>query len=393
MSKKFFKLNNTTKTLGKIFPALLICTPAVAFSAIIDQSTSVPQDFSADAEYVINQDVTISSADSEAAVSVSGFKVNNATNNGNISGTGNGLNINTGVQSVVINNGIGATISSTTANAVNIKSLRGDFNNSGSIIGAENGMFVSKGSSALNITNTSNGMIKGKTGLSTQAGIGINNYGSIIGTNGDAITADYGNTKVINSCTVQGTDNGISSKDTANLDILNSGTISGETNAIMFASSEINTLLLDTGSTLIGDVISTNSKGNTLTLIGTGTEDSNFIGLNEGDGFASVTMNGESWALSGNIDIIGSGDSLLVETGALTLAGDVSNTGNTRVAKDASLQLGDGEKTATLSGGLTNNGTVIFNQGSDFTFATDMTGSGNVEKVDSNTLTLTGKNS
>ena len=121
MSKKFFKLNNTTKTLGKIFPALLICTPAVAFSAIIDQSTSVPQDFSADAEYVINQDVTISSADSEAAVSVSGFKVNNATNNGNISGTGNGLNINTGVQSVVINNGIGATISSTTANAVNIK--------------------------------------------------------------------------------------------------------------------------------------------------------------------------------------------------------------------------------------------------------------------------------
>ncbi|MDX7047617.1 autotransporter outer membrane beta-barrel domain-containing protein, partial [Enterobacter hormaechei] len=88
--------------------------------------------------------------------------------------------------------------------------------------------------------------------------------------------------------------------------------------------------------------------GNTLTLIGTGTEDSNFIGLNEGDGFASVTMNGESWALSGNIDIIGSGDSLLVETGALTLAGDVSNTGNTRVAKDASLQLGDGEKTATL---------------------------------------------
>ncbi|WP_162882843.1 hypothetical protein, partial [Serratia marcescens] len=72
-------------------------------------------------------------------------------------------------------------------------------------------------------------------------------------------------------------------------------------------------------------------------------------------------------------DIIGSGDSLLIDTGALTLSGAVSNTGNTRVAKDASLQLGDGEKTATLSGGLTNNGTVIFNQGSDFTFATDMT--------------------
>ncbi|HHK9529596.1 TPA: autotransporter outer membrane beta-barrel domain-containing protein, partial [Enterobacter hormaechei] len=393
MSNKRFNLNNTTKTLGKIFPALLICTPVVAFSATIDQSTSVPQNFSTDTEYVINQDVTISSADSEAAVSVSGFTINNATNNGNISGTGNGLNINTGVQSVVINNSIGATISSTTANAVNIQSLRGDFNNSGNIIGAENGMFVSKVSSALNVTNTSTGMIKGKTGLSTQTGIGITNNGSITGTNGDAITASAGNTKIINSATVQGTENGISSKDTANLDILNSGTIRGETNAIMFASNEINTLLLDTGSNLIGDVISTNSKGNTLTLIGTGTEDSNFVGLNEGDGFASVTMNGKSWVLSGNLDIIGSGDSLLVETGALTLSGAVSNTGNTRVAKDASLQLGDGEKTATLSGGLTNNGTVIFNQGSDFTFATDMTGSGNVEKVDANTLTLTGNNS
>ena len=236
-------------------------------------------------------------------------------------------------------------------------------------------------------------MIKGKTGLSTQVGIGINNSGKVIGTNGDAIMATNGNTKVFNSATVQGTQNGINVKDTAKLDIKNSGTISGEKNAIMFASDKNNALLLDTGSNLIGDVISTNSKGNTLELLGMGSEDCNFTGLNEGDGFASVTMNGESWALSGKLDIIGSGDSLLINTGALTLSGAVSNTGITRVAKDASLQLGDGEKTATLSGGLTNNGTVTFNQGSNFTFATNMTGSGNVEKVDSNTLTLTGKNS
>ncbi|HBU6227132.1 TPA: autotransporter outer membrane beta-barrel domain-containing protein, partial [Enterobacter hormaechei] len=393
MSNKRFNLNNTTKTLGKIFPALLICTPVVAFSATIDQSTSVPQNFSTDTEYVINQDVTISSADSEAAVSVSGFTTTNATNNGNISGAGNGLDINTGDQSMVINNGIGATISSTTANAVNIQSMLGNFTNSGNIIGAENGIAVSENSSAVTIINTSTGIIKGKTGLSTHVGIGINNSGAIIGTNGDAIMATHGNTKLTNSALVQGTENGINVKDTAKLDIKNSGTISGDTAAIMFASNKNNALVLDTGSVLVGDVISTNSTGNNLSLIGTGTEDSNFVGLNEGDGFASVTMNGESWALSGDLDIIGSGDSLLVETGALTLSGAVSNTGNTRVAKDASLQLGDGEKTATLSGGLTNNGTVIFNQGSDFTFATDMTGSGNVEKVDANTLTLTGNNS
>jgi autotransporter-associated beta strand protein len=95
----------------------------------------------------------------------------------------------------------------------------------------------------------------------------------------------------------------------------------------------------------------------------------------------------------GNIDIIGSGDSLQVNSGDLVLSGAVANAGNTLVAKDASLQLGDGKNTATLSGGLTNNGTVIFNQGSSSTFATGITGSGNVEKVDSNTLTLSGNNS
>lgn len=147
----------------------------------------------------------------------------------------------------------------------------------------------------------------------------------------------------------------------------------------MFASDKNNTLLLDTGSNLIGDVISTNSRGNTLTLIGTGSEDSNFVGLNEDDGFASVTMNGENWALSGDLDIIGSGDSLLIDTGALTLSGAVSNTGNTRVAKDASLQLGDGEKPRPSAVGSPTT-VPSFLTGSDFTFATDMTGSGNVEK-------------
>ncbi|HGU9819658.1 TPA: autotransporter outer membrane beta-barrel domain-containing protein [Enterobacter chuandaensis] len=393
MSNKFFKLNNTTKTLGKLFPALLMCTPAVVFSATIDQSTSVPQDFSADSEYIISKDVTISSAGNESGVSVTGFNVTAVTNNGNISGTGNGLDINTGAQRVVINNKSGATISSTNGNAVNVQSILGDFNNDGSITGAENGIFVSENSSAVNITNTSTAMIKGKTGLTSQIGIGINNSGTIIGTSGDAIALSDGNTKVLNSATVKGAQNGINVKDTAKVDITNSGTIGGDTNAITFASDKNNTLVLDTGSSLVGDVISTGSKGNTLTLVGTGTEDSNFVGLNAGDGFASVKMKGESWALAGNLDIIGSGDSLQVETGALTLSGAVSNTGNTLVAKDASLQLGDGQKTATLSGGLTNNGTVIFNQGSNSTFATSMTGSGNVEKVDSNTLTLTGQNS
>ena len=393
MSNKHFRLNKTTKTLGSLFPALLLFTPAVAFASTIDQSTSIPQNFSTDAEYVINKDVTITSSGNEAAVSVNGIDVSNVENMGNISGYGNGLDISTGAQRLVVNNEEGATISSTSATGVNIDTMQGDLINKGNITAAENGVFVSKNSSAVSISNTATGLIKGKSGLNAEVGVAINNAGTIKGTEVDGITLSDGNIKLTNTGTVEGLQHGINVTNTAKVDIINSGSIGGGNTAISFASNKNNTLVLNTGSSLNGDVISTGSTGNSLTLVGAGIEDSNFVGLNKGDGFASVKMEGESWTLTGDLDVIGSGDSLQVNSGDLTLAGTVSNSGNTLVTKDASLQLGNGQKTASLSGGLKNNGTVIFNQGNNSTFATDMTGSGKVEKVDSHTLTLTGKNS
>ncbi|AWD01681.1 autotransporter outer membrane beta-barrel domain-containing protein [Klebsiella aerogenes] len=368
-------------------------TPIVVSAATIDQSTSVPQDFSADTEYVINRDVTVSSTENTPAVSVSGMNVKKITNDGNISGMGIGLNINIDGQSVEINNNENAIISSETDNAVNMQSMAGTFNNSGIITGANNGIFISEESSAISITNTDTGVITGKNGLSSQIAVGLDNSGAITGTAGDGIALSDGNSKINNSGTVQGSENGINVVDSAKADIINSGLLGGGGTAVMFASSKHNSLVLNTGSSLIGDVISTGSTGNTLSLVGSGTEDSNFVGLNDGDGFASVKMNGEAWTLTGNLDIIGSGDSLQVNSGQLTLAGAVANSGNTLVAEAATLQLGNGQKTATLTGSMTNNGTVIFNQGSDSTFATSIIGSGNVEKVDANTLTLTGTNS
>ncbi|MGG7938428.1 autotransporter outer membrane beta-barrel domain-containing protein [Klebsiella aerogenes] len=393
MSNKHFELNRTTKTLARIFPTLLMVTPIVVSAATIDQSTSVPQDFSADTEYVINRDVTVSSTENTPAVSVSGMNVKKITNDGNISGMGIGLNINIDGQSVEINNNENAIISSETDNAVNMQSMAGTFNNSGIITGANNGIFISEESSAISITNTDTGVITGKNGLSSQIAVGLDNIGAITGTAGDGIALSDGNSKINNSGTVQGSENGINVVDSAKADIINSGLLGGGGAAVMFASSKNNSLVLNTGSSLIGDVISTGSAGNALSLVGSGSEDSNFVGLNDGDGFASVKMNGENWTLTGNLDIIGSGDSLQVNSGQLTLAGAVANSGNTLVAEAATLQLGNGQKTATLTGSMTNNGTVIFNQGSDSTFATSIIGSGNVEKVDANTLTLTGTNS
>ena len=392
MSNKYFVLNRTTITLGKIFPALLIFTPMMASAGTIDQSTSVPQEFNIDSEYIINKDVTISSSGASAAVSATGIAVTSIKNMGNISGTGNGLDIDTGAQRLVVENKSAATISSTNGNAVNVVSMQGDIINGGNITGFEKGILIGEASSSVNIKNTATGLIKGKTGLSSEVGIAANNEGSIIGTEGDGIALNGGNTKFTNTGTVQGSQNGINVTGDAKVDIHNSGILGGSSTAVMFASNKNNTLVLNTGSSLTGDVISTVSTGNTLTFVGTGTEDSNFVGLNEGDGFASVKMNGESWALSGDLDIIGSGDALQVNSGNLILTGDVDNSGNTLVAQNATLQLGNGQDTATLSGGLTNNGTLIFNQGSDFTYATDITGSGNIEKVDAHTLTLSGKN-
>lgn len=393
MSNKHFELNRTTKTLARIFPTLLMVTPIVVSAATIDQSTSVPQDFSADTEYVINRDVTVSSTENTPAVSVSGMNVKKITNDGNISGMGIGLDINIDGQSVEINNNENAIISSETDNAVNMQSMAGTFNNSGIITGANNGIFISEESSAISITNTDTGVITGKNGLSSQIAVGLDNIGAITGTAGDGIALSDGNSKINNSGTVRGSQNGIHVVDSAKADIINSGLLGGGGAAVMFASSKNNSLVLNTGSSLIGDVISTGSAGNALSLVGSGSENSNFVGLNDGDGFASVKMNGENWTLTGNLDIIGSGDSLQVNSGQLTLAGAVANSGNTLVAEAATLQLGNGQKTATLTGSMTNNGTLIFNQGSDSTFATSIIGSGNVEKVDTNTLTLTGTNS
>ncbi|MDR9963865.1 hypothetical protein KIF59_12475 [Enterobacter cloacae subsp. cloacae] len=80
--------------------------------------------FSADTEYVINKDVTISSSSNKAAVSVSGIDVTSVTNKGNISGAANGLDINTGAQRVVDENETGTAISSTSAKrSKNVESL------------------------------------------------------------------------------------------------------------------------------------------------------------------------------------------------------------------------------------------------------------------------------
>ncbi|WP_224750786.1 autotransporter family protein [Leclercia adecarboxylata] len=273
--------------------------------------------------------------------------------------------------------------------------MTGTIKNAGNVTGAESGIQIEEDSSMLRIENASTGHIEGKTGIASKIGIILINNGEIKGNlnNGVELSGVTSNSKITNNGTIEGIEHGIHTSGITRVEVTNAGIIKGGESAISFTSEKNNVLTLTTGSRLEGDVISTNSTTNTLRLTGTGTEDSNFIGLNEGDGFASLTMLGTDWELTGNVDIIGTDDSIKVDTGKLTFAGNVSNAGNTLIAEGATLQLGTGEKTGTLSGKLTNNGTLEFNQAADFNFATGITGSGTVIKTDAHTLTLTGNNS
>ncbi|EPB6466390.1 autotransporter outer membrane beta-barrel domain-containing protein [Cronobacter dublinensis] len=226
-------------------------------------------------------------------------------------------------------------------------------------------------------------------------------------TNNGTIKNDFGNAVQVeidgqsssmftlqNNGTINSLNTGISVIDAKDVTIINTGTISGGDYAISFESGGNNALVLKSGSDLQGDVITKGSANNAITLNDSGSEDSNFIGADKGDGFKSLTMDGSEWTLTGDIDLTGQGDSLIVKTGKLTLGGEVTNTGASLIDADATLQVGTGSgDNASLQGNVTNNGTLVFNQAADYTFAGDISGSGNLVKENTSTLTLSGNNS
>ncbi|WP_105738993.1 autotransporter family protein [Cronobacter dublinensis] len=225
-------------------------------------------------------------------------------------------------------------------------------------------------------------------------------------TNNGTIKNDFGNAVQVeidgqsssmftlqNNGTINSLNTGISVIDAKDVTIINTGTIAGDDYAISFESGGNNALVLKAGSDLQGDVITKGSANNTITLNDSGSEDSNFIGADKGDGFKSLTMDGSEWTLTGDIDLTGQGDSLIVKTGKLTLGGKVTNTGASLIDADAMLQIGTGSgNNASLQGNVTNNGTLVFNQAADYTFAGDISGSGNLVKENASTLTLSGNN-
>jgi len=302
---------------------------------------------------------------------------NTFNNNGHIQGAGffpgpNGVGL--FITEGTINNNASGVISSL---ADGIESYdRTAVNNSGQIRGSNAIMYNQGG----NYTGLKTGELHGTiTGITMADGTSnlITNAGLIEGTQNTLQLNGKSTGSIVNDTTgklTSSSDAAVLTTDSASYNLTNRGNISGGNGvAINFSGYGNNTLTLDTGSTLKGDVISSTADTNTLLLSGSGAETANFVGSAADKGFKALTMSGEKWALDGNIALTGSDDTTLsVASGALSLGGAVVSAGVTQVSSGATLNVTD-------TGSLTSSGVTI-DSGATFTntgiINSDITNSG-----------------
>ncbi|MFZ5677586.1 MAG: autotransporter-associated beta strand repeat-containing protein [Pseudomonadota bacterium] len=79
-------------------------------------------------------------------------------------------------------------------------------------------------------------------------------------------------------------------------------------------------------------------------------------------------------------------------TGTVILTGENTYSGGTTI-EAGTLQIGDGGTTGSITGDVTNDGTLAFNRSNELTFDGDISGSGRLTKSGAGTLILTGENS
>jgi autotransporter-associated beta strand protein len=109
-----------------------------------------------------------------------------------------------------------------------------------------------------------------------------------------------------------------------------------------------------------------------------------------------VTNNGElifnrSNDLDFDGDITGSGKLIQSGGGVLTLTGENTYGGGTKI-NSGTVQIGDGGTSGSITGNVENGGTLAFNRSDDIEFAGVITGLGGLIKDGGGTLTLTGAN-
>ena len=301
---------------------------------------------------------------------------NTLVNNGTITTTGNnsyGMTAawgqsNTGASGNTITNTGTVTTSGNNARAASLLGGSGTINNSGTLttngrdapavyMQGNNDALVNSGTIQTTGTATSGGsvdaVVSNTLGSSFTASITNQAGGRIISNNGIGVRSTNGATTITNAGLIQG----------------------GGGTAIQGGSGNV-TLILQTGSQIIGTA-NGGSGTNTVTLQGTGTASNAFTN------FQSLTMAGTAWTWAGT----GTFSTALVQSGALNLTGTLGTTTASVVAtvnNGATLQA----NASNLPLSVTDNGLVRFQQDSTGTYTGTISGGGIVEKTGAGTLTL-----
>ncbi len=123
---------------------------------------------------------------------------------------------------------------------------------------------------------------------------------------------------------------------------------------------------------------------------GDGLEIVNEVSLTAGATLAAVVNEGAAAVQSGAI----TGDGAVAKTGSGTmiLTGDNDFSGGTTISGGV-LQIGDGGTSGSLTGSVTNNGTLAFNRADTMVFTGTISGTGGIVQSSPGTLVLTGQNS
>ncbi|MEP7184856.1 MAG: autotransporter-associated beta strand repeat-containing protein [Rhodanobacter sp.] len=127
-------------------------------------------------------------------------------------------------------------------------------------------------------------------------------------------------------------------------------------------------------------------QGDTIHLVGS-TDDPTHSIIRVGDG----TTAGAGYKAT--IGSVLAGDSMLVKTdaGTLVLGADNSYTGGTTI-NGGTLQLGTGGTSGSITGDVTDNGSLVFERSDDVTFGDSISGSGSLQHAGTGRLILTGAN-
>ncbi|WP_238250333.1 beta strand repeat-containing protein, partial [Methylobacterium persicinum] len=112
--------------------------------------------------------------------------------------------------------------------------------------------------------------------------------------------------------------------------------------------------------------------------------------LASASGTPQVSVPGEGFATISAV-LAGTQGLEIVGGGKLILTGENTYTGGTTITKGA-LQIGDGGKSGSVQGDITNNAKLVFNRSDDVTFGGAISGTGMLQKNSTGTLTLTGAN-